>query len=380
MLLVVFGTALCAAATAYACTAVWAALTEPSRLGRPRTGRPGAARPVSVLKPLCGDEPRLYENLRSFCEQNHPNFQVLFGLRDERDPAAAVVRRLQGEFPKADLSLVIDPRVHGSNLKVSNLINLLPHARHEWLLIADSDIGVGPDHLARVTEPLADRSVGVVTCLYRGAPQDELWSRLGAQYIDEWFVPSVLVARRFGSTRFAFGATIALRRDALEAAGGFEALRNLLADDFWLGEFTRRRGLRTVLSDVMPSTDVADRTPAEVWTHELRWMQTIRTAAPAGFAFSFLTFTFPVLAMGVLLAPTPLCAAIAGVGAGARILLHLAQRHLRPEGVPAFDLLLVPVRDMLLASSWLAAHTGPWVRWRNQVFNVWSERTATTAG
>src|SRR5579885_1502973 len=135
--------------------------------------------PVSVLKPLCGGEPRLYENLRSFCLQDHPEFQVLFGVRDALDPAVAVVRRLQAEFPQLDLALVVQPQLHGSNRKVSNLINLLPAAKHDWLVLADADIEVTPDYLRRVTAPLREAGVGVVTCLYRARPLGGLWARLG---------------------------------------------------------------------------------------------------------------------------------------------------------------------------------------------------------
>jgi len=148
--------------------------------------------------------------------------------------------------------------VHGANLKVSNLRNMEPYARHNWLVLADSDIRVSSDYLARVTMPLAGPSVGVVTCLYRGVARKGFWSHLGTLFIDDWFAPSVEVTHALGSTRFSFGSTIALRRAALNAAGGFEALSDVLADDFWLGEFTRRQGLHTVLSDVVVTTDVDD--------------------------------------------------------------------------------------------------------------------------
>ncbi len=158
-------------------------------------------KPVSVLKPLCGNEPGLYDNLRSFCVQTHPAYQLLFGVRDAADDAIAVVRRLQAEFPAVDMQLVIDPQVHGANLKVSNLRNMLPHARHEWLVLADSDISVPADYLVRVTGPLAKPDVGIVTCLYRGVPREQrasgrasvdCSSTTGSLHRSGWHTPSVL--------------------------------------------------------------------------------------------------------------------------------------------------------------------------------------------
>jgi ceramide glucosyltransferase len=259
---------------------------------------------VSVLKPLHGAEPRLYENLRSFCQQQHTHHELLFGVRDPDDPAIAVVQQLQREFPSLPMTLVIDQRVHGENLKVSNLINLLAHARYDWLVLADSDIQVSPDYLTRVTAPLASPEVGIVTCLYHGLAQRSWSSRLGRLFIDDWFAPSVRLAHAFGSTRFAFGSTIALRRDTLTAIGGFEALRHTLADDFWLGEFSRRLGLRTELSPVVVGTEVSETDLLSLWTHELRWLRTIRAISPAGFAMSFICFTWPMLTLALWLSPT----------------------------------------------------------------------------
>jgi ceramide glucosyltransferase len=359
------GTALAAAAAAYA----WVALAAGGRGARSNEplARGGPAQPVSVLKPLHGAEPGLYENLRSFCAQTHPRFQILFGVRDSGDPAAGIVRRLQSEFPEGDLQLVVDPRVHGTNPKVGNLLNLAPHARHPWLVIADSDIAVAPDYLARVTAPLADPDVGVVTCLYRGAARGGYWAVLGAMFIDEWFVPSARVAHAFGSRRFGFGATLAVRKDVLAEAGGFEALKDRLADDFWLAEFTRRAGRRTLLSDVIVATDVTEDSLAALWRHEVRWMRTIRGVAPAGFAFSFVTCTLPVLALGAAFAGSRLGWFLAGFGAAGRLLLSARQA---PAGQAGLRLLLAPIRDALLIAEWAAAHLVSRVRWREQVFHA----------
>jgi ceramide glucosyltransferase len=156
--------------------------------------RTGQLLPASILKPLCGEDPDLYENLASFCRQDYPAFQLVFGVQDPADPAIAVVRRLMAEFPGRDLALVVERGHDGGNLKVANLQNMLPAARHELIVIADSDMRVAPDYLAAVTAPLLDPATGLVTCLYRGVPAAGRWSRLGASHINHGFLPQALVA------------------------------------------------------------------------------------------------------------------------------------------------------------------------------------------
>jgi len=330
--------------------------------------------PVSVLKPLCGPEPRLEANLATFCLQSHPRFQLVFGVRDPLDPAIAVVERLGRRFPAVDMQLVVDPRIHGGNLKVSNLINMMRAVRHPWLVLADSDIAAGPDYLERITAPLLDPGVGIVTCLYHGralpyqGTRGKPWPRLGALFIDTWFAPSVRVASSAGSSAFAFGATIALRADTLRAIGGFGALKDRLADDFRLGELTRRLGLQTVLSDVWVSTDVTETTLRTLWSRERRWMQTIRSLNPAGYAFSFITFTLPMLALGLWLAPTPFNATVALFGVAARLGLHW---HRPAPGLPAPDhFIYAPLRDCLLALEWLSGFAGSTTHWRRHRLRI----------
>lgn len=213
-------TALGAAAMSYtilaACALRW----------RPRASRelPARVPPTTILKPLCGAEAGLYQRLRSFCQQPCADLQIVCGVRNADDPALETVRRLQAEFPGLALEIAVDPTPHGTSGKVSNLINMLPLARHDYLVIADSDLRVGPDYLQRVIAPLLDEGVGIVTCLYHGGPRPGLWSLLGAMFIDEWFMPSVRIAGWCGSRVFASGATIALRRAALSRIGGFAAI------------------------------------------------------------------------------------------------------------------------------------------------------------
>lgn len=371
LLLSWMGLMLALCTTAYACLSLWAWFRCERRNQHPRAhvnDRP--SRPVSVLKPLHGAEPGLYENLKGFCKQQHAHYEILFGVRDAEDPSVAIVQRLQRDFPDLSMALVIDPVVHGANLKVSNLINLMAHARHGWLVLADSDISVAPDYLARVTAPLNDPHVGIVTCLYHGVARGGFIARLGRLFIDDWFAPSVRLAHAFGSTRFAFGSTIALRRDTLDAIGGFDALKNTLADDFWLGERSRQRGLRTVLSDVVVGTDVSENHLASLWSHELRWLRTIRAISPAGFAFSFICFTWPLLVLALLLSPTMPCLVVALCGATARLWRYLACWR----GTARFrrwqDLWLTPFRDALLLLEWAGALVHWRVQWRGQAMHA----------
>jgi ceramide glucosyltransferase len=341
------------------------------------SGRTSDAVPVTVLKPLCGPEPRLEQNLASLCMQTHPRYQVVCGVRDPDDPAIRVVERLRRRFPGRDLQLVVDPRVHGHNLKVSNLINMLSAARHPWLVLADSDVDVGPDYLERVTAPLADPAVGIVTCLYRGRAVGGFWTHVGAQFIDTWFAPSVCVASSGGGNAFASGATIALRAATLRAIGGFAVLKDSLADDYRLGALTRRLGLRTVLSSVQVTTDVTETSLGALWSRERRWLQTIRSLHPAGYAFSFITFTLPVLACGIAMAPTAGNASLALIGVAARLGLHW--RRPAPGQPAPGRAYLAPLRDGLLLLEWLSAFAGASTRWRRHVLPIRDQASAPPA-
>jgi ceramide glucosyltransferase len=361
------GTALAALAMSYSITA-WRAVRRQIR--PPRVAMSDAP-PVTVLKPLCGAEPATYECLRSFCEQDYSRFQIVFGVSDSHDPAIAVVRRLQREFPSRDLNIAIDDRQHGSSPKVSNLINMMALARHDYLVIADSDVRVTRGYLAKVVAPLLDPRVGIVTCSYRGWPRAGLWSLLGCLFINEWFTPSVRVAAMAGSRSFAFGATIAIRRHVLASIGGFMAIANQLADDYRLGELTRRMGLRTVLSEVVVETCVDERNLGELLRHELRWLRTIRAVQPVGHALSFITFGVPVAALGSLLAAGALPAlTMLGITAAARLMLHST---VRKPGSALSHLLILPLRDMLSFALWGWSFATSRVRWRDEHFQVTSD-------
>jgi ceramide glucosyltransferase len=358
------GTALGALAMAYAVTA-WLAVR--SRRHSPRPG-PATLPPVTVLKPLCGAEPDLYDCLRSFCDQAYPSFQIVCGVRDADDDAVTVVLRLQREFPGLDLQIAINPAHHGSSGKVSNLINMMPFARHDNLVVADSDVRVAPDYLANVVPPLLDPAVGIVTCPYRGCPQGGPWSALGSAFINDWFMPSVYVAALLGSRAFAFGATIAMRREVLARIGGFMAIADQLADDYRLGELTRRMGLRTVLSEVVVETLVDERSLGDLVRHELRWLRTIRAVRPLGYALSFVTFGLATVALGCLVAAGAGAApALLAITALARLMLHFRVRDARSA---VQQLWVLPLTDLLGFALWCWGFVSRRVQWRHARYRI----------
>lgn len=322
---------------------------------------------VTLLKPLCGAELETYDCLRSFCEQDYPEFQIVFGVSDPNDPAVAIVQRLQSEYPHRALQLVIERRLHGSNRKVSNLINMMAAAIHDHLIISDSDVRVETDYIDRVVAPLGDKRVGIVTCCYRGVPRQGVWSILGAMFINSWFMPSVRVAALLGIRSFAFGATIAIRREVLCSIGGFTAIADQLADDYRLGELTRRLGLSTVLSDVEVETIVAERSVGELVSHELRWRKTIRMLAPSGYRFSFLTMGLPVTALQLALTG----GAAPAVGIFLVTALSSTLLHFRVgRDTSGAKLLLIPVRDLLHFGLWGWSFATRRVQWRSDRYHV----------
>ena len=358
------GTAVAALAMAYTVTA-WLAVRS-----RRHSSRPGPATlpPVTVLKPLCGAEPDLYDCLRSFCDQAYPGFQIVCGVRDADDDAVTVVLRLQREFPGLDLQIAINPAQHGSSGKVSNLINMMPFARHDNLVVADSDVRVAPDYLANVVPPLLDPAIGIVTCPYRGSPQRGPWSALGSAFINDWFMPSVYIAALFGSRAFAFGATIAMRREVLARIGGFMAIADQLADDYRLGELTRRMGLHTVLSEVVVETLVDERSLGDLVRHELRWLRTIRAVRPLGYALCFVTFGLATVALGCLVAAGAGAApALLAITALARLMLHFGVRDARSA---VRELWVLPLTDLLGFALWCWGFLSRRVQWRRARYRI----------
>jgi len=362
------------AASAIGCLYLWYACHAVERFSRRALPRREEQPPVSVLKPLRGEDSALADNLRSFCRQDYATFQIIFGVADEDDPAIPVVRALIAEFPNRDLALVVDSRRNGANFKVANLGNMLPAARHEILAIADSDMRVGPDYLAAITAPLVEtrestQAAGLVTCLYRGLSRGGLWSDLACLHINHAFLPQAVVGDALGLGAGCFGATMALRRATLDAAGTFAALANTLADDHVLGQAVRRLGLKVELSPYLVDDIVAEPSFSALFQHELRWARTIRLIEPLGFLGSAIIYPVPfaliATGLGVLpvVAPAMLVVALAcRLATGARI-----NRALRLDGPAGW---LLPVRDLLSFAVFIASFCGRHVAWRDRKFRI----------
>jgi ceramide glucosyltransferase len=336
--------------------------------GRP-TRPPQVCPAITVLKPLHGDEPMLEQALASVCIQDYADFQIVFGVQDPADPAALVVARLQERFPDRDIGLVVDPTLHGENRKVGNLINMLPAARHDVLVIADSDLHVQRDYLQRLAAALEAPGVGLVTTLYAGLPAPfTIAAQLGATQITHGFLPGALLARSMGR-QDCLGATMCLRRDTLTQIGGLQALVDHLADDNVLGRLVAAQGLQVSLADTVPATTVPEETLAALFRHELRWARTIRALVPREFAASILQYPLVWAALAVAFSGC----AVWSLGAFAMVwaLRALAatgvDRALRPKlaGL-AFScpVWLLPLRDLLSVTVMMASYAGRRVDWR----------------
>ena len=335
--------------------------------------------PVSILKPLHGAEPGLYENLRSFVQQDYPAVQLVLGVNDRKDTAVPVADALIRDLPAADITLVFDPPVRGGNLKVANLENMLTAAGHDTLVIADSDMRVGPNYLAAVTAPLHDPLVGLVTCLYEGVSTSGIWSELGTLHINFGFLPSALVAAALGIGHGCFGATIALRRDTLKRIGGFTKLRNELADDRRIGDLVRAQGLALELSRYIVEARVSEPSFTSLWRHELRWARTVRAITPSGFAGSLLAHPVALAALGAAASRFALTSALL-------LMISCLLRWCTARviaGVLGFAvtwLWLLLVRDLLSFAVFVASFFGRRISWRDQLFRVDASGRMTSEG
>jgi ceramide glucosyltransferase len=327
---------------------------------------------VTVLKPLCGAVPETYENLANTCRLDYPRLQVVFGVADARDPVVAIVKRLQRDFPRVDVELVVSAERIGSNAKVSNLHNMVQRAKHEVLVIADSDIRAPQDYLRRIVPYLDRPQAGLVTCMYRGSAGRTLAHRLEALFINTDFGPMITVARQVEKMTYAFGATICIRRSVLEELGGFRAIADHLADDYQIGNMAVERGYQAVLAPVVVETVLDLDRLSEIFQHQLRWARTYRTCRPGGYLASIVTHstlwaTLYLLATG--LAPGGLALFAAALGVRLVAAGTIAHAIL---GVPRIwrELWLVPAKDLLISAIWVTAFLGRTVRWGSADFVV----------
>lgn len=343
-----------------------------SRFAQTEPPIPTARPPVSVLRPLCGAEPMLEAALASLCAQRYPQIQLVLGVQDPHDPAIRVVERIRDRFPGCDITLVSDTACHGSNRKISNLINMLPAARHELLVFSDSDLHVAPDYLDRVVAALEAPDTGLVTTVCAGLPVvGGVAARLGATAISHCFVPAALLSRVLGR-QDCLGTTMALTRATLVAIGGLPALRDHLADDNVLGQLVRRQGLSIALARSVPHTAVPEQTLGALWQHELRWARTIRGLEPALFALSIVQYPLFWAMLAAALHPGRVSIALFGaVWVLRAVAARAVDRALQPDHVASAALLmLLPLRDLLSATQIIASFFGTKVVWRGQMMRA----------
>jgi ceramide glucosyltransferase len=335
-----------------------------------RPTRPYA--PVSILKPLKGTDPAMYANFRSHCLQDYPEYEIIFGVSDADDPAVKLVERLKSEFPQRSIRLMVCAEQLGANTKVSNLVQMLPQARYEQLIVNDSDIRVEPDYLGRVLAPLADPQTGLVTCLYRGVANSTLGSRLEALGISTDFCPGVLVARQLEGIKFALGSTMAFRRRDLAAIGGFEALADYLADDYHLGQRIAALGLKVELSDAVVETFLPRYTMREFLTHQLRWGRAIRDSRFWGYVGLGISYGVVWALLTVILTKSAGWAwelLLAALVVRLAVAVFVGGRVLHDRQVIRW-LPLILLRDAIAMIVWMISFAGHTVSWRGDIFRL----------
>jgi ceramide glucosyltransferase len=329
--------------------------------------------PVSILKPLKGTDPQIYESFRSHCLQEYPEYEIIFGVSDANDPAVASVEELRREFPDCAMQLVVCSEILGANVKVSNLERMAQSARYEHLIVNDSDIQVERDYLRRVIAPLTDEHVGMVTCLYRGVAAATFGSQLESLGISTDFCAGVLVAQQIeGGLRFGLGSTLAFRHADLEKICGFRSIVDFLADDYELGRRIADLGKRIVLSEVVVETHL----PAYGWrgffSHQLRWNRGVRDARLGGYIGLVTTFGLMwalanvIFARGatwsfVVLAAILLLRFVVALTVGKSV-LHDRRVIAR--------LWLLPIRDLIAVIVWIVSFAGHTVVWRGEKFEL----------
>src|SRR5579864_4276986 len=331
------------------------------------------APPVSILKPLKGIDPEIYESFRSHCLQDYPEFEIVFGVSDPADPAVASVEQLKREFPDRAIQLVICPNILGPNVKVSNLEQMVQAARHEYLIVNDSDIRVERDYLQRVVAPLADEHVGMVTCLYRGVAGPTLGSQLEALGISTDFSVGVLAAQFIeGGLSFGLGSTLAFRRRDLNQIGGFRSIVEFLADDYELGHRIAGLGLKIVLSDVVVETHLPAYALGGFLAHQMRWARGVRDARLGGYIGLATTFGLTWALLNVLsFGAVPWTWALLLLMLIVRLAVAVVVgRSVLQDRQVLSGLWLIPLRDLIAVGIWLASFAGHTVTWRGDRFEL----------
>jgi ceramide glucosyltransferase len=370
----------CLAASVFGCiSALAAALAARWFVRQPASEVPIAWPDISILKPLSGIEARLSENIETYFDQDYPGrIQFVFGVQDPDDAAIPVVKSLMQRYPQLELQLIVNAAAHGSNRKVSNLINMGQVARHPLIVLADSDVAVGKDYLRTLAAALSQPGAGLVTCLYRGVPNGGFWSRLSAMGIDDHFLPGAAVGLALGLARPCLGQTIALSRETLSQIGGFEAVANELADDYAIGRAVRRTGLQIVVPPMLVAHSFEEKSLREVVRHELRWARTIFTIDPVGYVGSGVTHALPFALMGAALRGFDAWAlAVIATALACRLFLKFRLTREFDLANPYYS--LTPVRDILSFAVYFGSFWSTRVSWRGRDFIVRRDGTMERA-
>jgi ceramide glucosyltransferase len=337
------------------------------------TEDPPVQPPVTVLKPLHGAEPGLPARLAAFCRQDYgAPVQVLCGAQDYASPAVAIVRGMKADFPDEAIELAVDQRSHGVNRKVSNLINIMPRARHSILVLSDSDIVVGPDYLRAVTALLASPRVGAVTCLYHGIGGEGLWTRLSALAINLQFLPQAITAVSLGLAKPCCGATIALRRSTLDRIGGFGALADVLADDHAIGIAVRSAGYDVVTAPFLVGHRCFESNLRQLILHQIRVARTIRSIDPIAYAGTIVTHPWPFALLAMLSGSQAAVLVAVAVLASRVTLCRCVERRF---GLPRQNYWLIPLQDVIAFAVYMASFFGATVHWRGADYRVAADGT-----
>jgi ceramide glucosyltransferase len=360
------------AANAYYLLSIIAAFRFFSRKAESKTDK---LKPVTIMVPLYGADFKAYDNYARFCRQDYPTYQLVFGVRESTDSSIPIVERLITDFPDTDISLVVSDRIIGTNLKVSNLQNMLEAVKHEQIIIVDSDIRVERDYLRQVLNPLADGKVGLVTCLYRAAETPDFAAKLEGVGITAEFAAGVLMAWMLEGVKFALGSTMATTRTRLQAIGGFPALADYLADDFMLGNLIEQDGYEVRLSTHVVETAMHPSGLSGMVRHQMRWARSTRISRPMGYLGLILTHGTPLALATVAL---DLGSRLSLILLAATLVIRLSMAwtigvHWLRDRILRRYFWLVPVRDVLSFLIWCLSWVGRTVEWRGRKFVVASD-------
>lgn len=332
---------------------------------------PGSLPSISLLKPLCGADPNLENNLETFFLQDYPEHEILFAVREEADPAVAIARRVMARHPEVPSSLQVVGDSPYANAKVFSMEKMEDTARHGILVITDSDVSVRPDYLKSVAAAFADSLAGAMTNLYRGVESGDFWSKLEALGMSTEFMAGVVVAERLEGMRFTLGPSMAITRDCLKSIGGFRTLADYLADDFVLGEKAFQSGYRVILSRHVIEHHAYSAGFANSFRHRLRWNRSSRFSRPAGYLGQGFTYGLGWALLLSVVLPVYWSLALLAVSLMVRFWLAwvLGKQLLGDSTVPQ-RLWLVPLQDLLSLATWLGGFSGREILWRNQRYQL----------